>query len=243
VSEVDPATVDDDTSVDDTGSEHGTVPGGADVTVIIPCRNEAGSLPGVLDAVPTGYRALVVDNGSDDGTAEVARAHGATVVHEVAPGDGAAVNRGVEVVETSILCVLDGDGSLDPGELPALVTLLREGADLAVGRRIPERGAGWPMHARIGNAVLAARLRRKFGLPVHDIGAVRAVRTRTLRDLGVEDRRSGYPLELLVRAGRAGLRVEECPVTYRPRTAGTSKVSGSVMGSAIATWDFLKVIR
>ena len=221
----------------------GNLPCAGDVTVIIPCRNEAGSLAGVLDAVPNGYRSLVVDNGSIDGTAQVARAHGATVVGESAPGYGAAVHRGVEAVETSVLCVLDGDGSLDPGELPALVALLIEGADLAVGRRIPERGTGWPMHARAGNAVLAARLRHKFGLPVHDIGAVRAIRTQTLLDLGVEDRRSGYPLELLVRAGRAGLRVEECPVAYRPRTAGTSKVSGSVVGSAIATWDFLKVIR
>ena len=211
--------------------------------MIIPCRNEAGSLPGVLEAVPAGYRSLVVDNGSVDGTAEVARAHGATVIHEAAPGYGAAVHRGVEAVETPILCVLDGDGSLDPGELPALVTLLLEGVDLAVGRRIPEPGTSWPMHARAGNAVLAARLRHKFGLPVHDIGAVRAMRTRALLDLGVEDRRSGYPLELLVRAGRAGLRVQEHPVAYRPRTAGTSKVSGSVVGSAIATWDFLKVIR
>ena len=100
-----------------------------------------------------------------------------------------------------------------------------------------------PLHARVGNAVVAARLRQRFGIPVHDIGAVRASRVTTLLDLGVEDRRSGYPLELLVRAARAGLRVEELPVTYRPRTAGRSKVSGSVMGSAVATWDFLKVIR
>lgn len=213
------------------------------MTVVIPCRNEAGSLPGVLAAVPTGYLALVVDNGSDDGTASVARESGAVVVEEVVPGYGAAVQRGVESTTTPIVCVLDGDGSLDPGELPRLVALLRQGADLAVGRRVPERGAGWPLHARLGNAVVAARLRRRFGLSVHDIGAVRAARTRTLLDLGVEDRRSGYPLELLVRAGRAGLRVEELPVSYRPRTAGRSKVSGSMVGSALATWDFLKVIR
>ena len=211
--------------------------------MVIPCRNEAGSLPGVLAALPDGYLGLVVDNGSDDGTASVARTAGAVVVHEPVPGYGSAVQRGVESATTPIVCVLDGDGSLDPGELPALVALLRSGADLAVGRRVPERGAGWPLHARAGNAVVAARLRQRFGLPVHDIGAVRAARVTTLLDLGVEDRRSGYPLELLVRAGRAGLRVEELPVSYRPRTAGRSKVSGSVLGSAVATWDFLKVIR
>jgi glycosyltransferase involved in cell wall biosynthesis len=192
--------------------------------------------------VPVGYQALVVDNGSEDATADVARAHGAEVVVEMTPGYGAAVHRGVEAVRTDVLCVLDGDGSLDPGELPILVGLVANGVDLAVGRRVPVQHAGWPLHARVGNALIAARLRQKFGLPVHDIGAVRAIRTRTLLDLGVEDRRSGYPLELLVRAGRAGLRVEERPVAYRPRTAGRSKVSGSVRGSAVATWDFLKVI-
>ena len=214
-----------------------------DVTVVLPCRNEAGSLAQVLAAVPKGYIALVVDNGSDDRTAAVASECGAVVVTEPTPGYGSAVQAGVEAAATSIVCVLDGDGSMDPGELPVLVDLVRSGVDLAVGRRVREPGTPWPVHARAGNAVVAARLRWKFHLPVHDIGAVRAVRRQVLLDLGVEDRRSGYPLELLVRAGRAGLRVEERPVTYRPRTAGTSKVSGSVRGSAVATWDFLKVIR
>jgi glycosyltransferase involved in cell wall biosynthesis len=213
------------------------------VTVIIPCRNESGALPTVLAAVPPGYLALVVDNGSDDGTADVALAHGARVVYETTPGYGAAVQAGVEAASTPIICVLDGDGSLDPGELPALVDLIRSGTDLAVGRRRPVRHSGWPLHARAGNAVVARRLRRKYGLDVHDIGAVRAIRRDTLLALGVEDRRSGYPLELLVRAGAAHLKVQERPVTYRPRVAGTSKVSGSFRGSAIATWDFLKVIR
>lgn len=214
-----------------------------DVTVVIPCRNEAGSLPGVLAALPSGYRALVVDNGSDDGSASVAEAHGAAVVVELTPGYGAAVQAGVDAAPDSIICVLDGDGSMDPGELLQLVDLVRHGVDLAVGRRRPVAGTRWPAHARAGNALVAARLRQKFGLPVHDIGAMRAIHRQVLLGLGVEDRRSGYPLELLVRAGRAGLRVEERPVSYRPRTAGRSKVSGSWWGSTVATWDFMKVIR
>jgi glycosyltransferase involved in cell wall biosynthesis len=218
-------------------------PEGQSVTVVIPCRNEAGSLPGVLAAVPRGYVPLVVDNGSEDGTAAVARAHGAMVVEELLPGYGAAVHAGVEAAPPSIVCILDGDGSLDPGQLPMLVDLIRSGTDLAVGRRRPVRHSGWPLHARAGNAVVAAQLRYRFGLPVHDIGAVRVARRKTLLDLEIEDRRSGYPLEVLVQAGRAGLRIEERDVTYRPRTAGRSKVSGSVLGSAIAAWDFLKVIR
>jgi hypothetical protein len=144
---------------------------------------------------------------------------------------------------TPIICVLDGDGSLDPADLPRLVELIRDGADLAVGRRRPVRHSGWPLHARIGNAVIAARLRQKYHLDVHDIGAVRAIRRDTLLALDIEDRRSGYPLELLVRAARANLEVQERSVVYRPRLAGTSKVSGSFRGSAVATWDFLKVIR
>lgn len=224
-------------------SEQEFAPDPDSVTVVIPCRNEAGALPGVLEAMPQGYGVLVVDNGSQDGTDEVARSWGARVVCEHTPGYGSAVHAGIESADPSIVCVLDGDGSLDPGELPTLVDLIRAGADLAVGRRRPTERAGWPLHARAGNAVVAARLRHKFGLAVHDIGAVRVGRRDTILGLGIEDRRSGYPLELLVRAGRAGLLVEERDVTYRPRTAGRSKVSGSVVGSAVATWDFLKVIR
>lgn len=213
------------------------------ITVVIPCRNEAGSLPAVLDALPSGYTALVVDNGSRDATAEIARAHGAEVVYEPTPGYGAAVHAGVLAVSTAVLCVLDGDGSMDPGELPALAARHFDGTDVVIGRRRPVKGAGWPLHARVGNALIAAQLRHRYRIPVHDIGAVRCLRRDTLLGLGVTDRRSGYPLELLVRAARAGLSIEEVDVTYRPRTAGASKVSGSVIGSAVAAWDFMKVIR
>ncbi|WP_277833084.1 glycosyltransferase family 2 protein [Speluncibacter jeojiensis] len=217
--------------------------GAGSVTVVIPCRNEAGSLPGVLAGVPDGYRALVVDNGSLDDTAQIALRCGAEVVREPVPGYGSAVHAGLEASRTEIVCVLDGDGSMDPGELPVLVQLVREGADLAVGRRRPVRRSGWPLHARVGNALIAARLRRRHGLPVHDIGAVRVARRDVLLRLGITDRSSGYPLELLVRAAASDLRVVERDVTYRRRTAGTSKVSGSVAGSVRAMRDFWRVIR
>lgn len=215
----------------------------ADVTVVIPCMNEAGSLPGVLAAIPPGYRVLVVDNNSTDGTADVARAHGASVVAETRPGYGSAVHAGVEAARTPVVCVLDGDGSMDPRELPTLVAAVESGADLAVGRRRPVERGTWPLHSRIGNAVVAARLRRRYDIPIHDLGAMRVVRRQALLDLGVGDRRSGYPLQLLILAGRAHWRITECDITYRPRTAGSSKVSGSVQGTLRAVHDFWRVMR
>ncbi|MCW2687474.1 MAG: glycosyl transferase [Mycobacterium sp.] len=212
------------------------------VTVVLPCLNEAASLPGVLSAMPTGYRPLVVDNNSTDDTAEVARRHGADVVAEARPGYGSAVHAGVVAAATPIVAVIDGDGSLDPRDLPRLVDELDRGADMAIGRRRPVRGVRWPWHARLGTAAVAWRLRHKHGLPVHDIAPMRVARREALLELGVTDRRSGYPLELLVRAAAAGWRVVERDVAYGPRTGGKSKVSGSVRGSVVAAVDFWRVI-
>jgi glycosyltransferase involved in cell wall biosynthesis len=215
------------------------------VELVLPCKDEAGALPSLLARVPDGYRVLVVDNGSRDGTAEVAARLGARVVAEERPGYGAAVHAGVVAADGPLVAVLDGDDSLDPTELPRLVAPVARGdADLAVGRRRPAARGAWPWHARLGNAVLAGQLRRRSGLPVHDIGPVRVFRRDALLALGVQDRRSGYPLELLLRAGRAGWRVVEHDVTYRPRAAGTrSKVSGSVRGTLTAVGDMAAVLR
>jgi glycosyltransferase involved in cell wall biosynthesis len=214
----------------------------ARVTVVLPCLDEEQSLPGVLAAVPDGYRVLVVDNNSTDRTAEVARAHGATLVTEPRPGYGSAVHAGVVAAATPIVAVLDADGSLDPRELPALVAELDGGADLVIGRRRPVPGLRWPWHARLGTAAVCWRLRQRYRLPVHDIAPMRVARRDALIVLGVTDRRSGYPLELLVRAARAGWRVVERDVAYGPRTGGQSKVSGSVRGSAVAALDFWRAM-
>lgn len=212
------------------------------VTVVLPCLDEADSLPGVLAALPAGYTALVVDNNSTDGTAAVARRHGAEVVAESRPGYGSAVHAGVVAARASIVAVLDADGSLDPAELPALVADVERGADLAIGRRRAVPGLRWPWHARFGTAAVCWRLRSRYGLQVHDIAPMRVARREALLSLGVADRRSGYPLELLVRAAQAGWSVTERDVAYGPRTGGTSKVSGSVRGSATAALDFWRVI-
>ncbi|MGU3498085.1 glycosyltransferase family 2 protein [Mycobacterium sp. C31M] len=212
------------------------------VTMVLPCLNEAQSLPAVLAATPSGYTTLVVDNNSTDGTAEVARAHGATVVTETRPGYGSAVHAGVVAATTPIVAVLDGDGSLNPQDLPGLVAELDRGADMAIGRRRATPGLSWPWHARLGTAAVCWRLRQRYGLPVHDIAPMRVVRRDALLGLGVTDRRSGYPLELLVRAAQANWRVTETDVPYGPRTGGKSKVSGSMRGSAVAALDFWRAI-
>jgi glycosyltransferase involved in cell wall biosynthesis len=216
----------------------------APVDVILPCLNEAAALPGVLAAFPPGFRALVVDNGSDDGSPAIAAAHGARVLAEPSPGYGAAVHTGIVAATSDVVCVLDADGSLDPADLPRIAAPVLDGAaDLAVGRRVPVGAGAWPWHARAGNAVLAALLRRR-GLPVRDIGPIRAFRREALLELDVRDRRFGYPLELLIKAAGAGWRVVEFDVEYRPRAEGTkSKVSGSVRGTARAIRDMAGVLR
>ncbi|MEV4619002.1 glycosyltransferase family 2 protein [Asanoa sp. NPDC049573] len=214
------------------------------IDVVLPCLDEAAALPGVLAALPPGYRAIVVDNGSRDGSPEVAARHGALVVREPRRGYGAAVHAGLVAARTEIVCVLDADGSFDPGGLPILVAPVEAGtADLVVGRRRPVSAGVWPWHARAGTALVAALLRRR-GVPVRDLSPIRAGRRAALLSLGVRDRAFGYPLELLIRAARAGWRIREIGVPYAPRAAGTrSKVSGSVRGTLRATRDFATVLR
>jgi glycosyltransferase involved in cell wall biosynthesis len=208
-----------------------------DLEVVLPCLNEAEALPSVLASLPEGWAVLVVDNGSTDDTAAVALGYCARVVAEPRPGYGAAVHTGLVHARAEFVAVLDGDGSLDPAVLPLLADAVRDGrADLAVGRRVPDGSGVWPWHARAGNALIAALLRSR-GVPVHDIAPVRVARREALLGLGVADRAFGYPLELLLRAGKAGWRIEELPVRYSRRAGGRSKVSGTVAGTARAVRD------
>ncbi|GAB2592488.1 glycosyltransferase family 2 protein [Microlunatus antarcticus] len=215
------------------------------MTVVLPCLDEVSALPGVLAAVPEGWLALVVDNGSTDGSPELAERLGARVVHESRRGYGAPVHTGIEAATTEVVAVIDCDGSLDPGELVGPVALVTSGqADLVVGRRRVVESRSWPWHARAGNAVLAALIRVSTGVAVHDIAPVRVGRRRDLLDLGVVDRRFGYPLETVLAAAQAGWRVVEVDVSYRRRTlGGVSKVSGSVRGTLRVLQDFTAVLR
>jgi len=212
--------------------------------LVLPCKDEGPALRLLLPNVPPCLAVIVVDNGSTDDTADVARALGATVVSEPRPGYGAAVHAGVLAAAAELLAVMDGDGSFEPHDLLPLIAEVREGrADLATGRRRPVSRGLWPWHARAGNSVVLWWLRRRTGLPVRDIAPMRVCRRDALLDLDVQDRRFGYPVELLQKAQRAGWRITETDVAYRPRAEGTrSKVSGSVSGSLRAARDFARVL-
>ncbi|WP_344445943.1 glycosyltransferase family 2 protein, partial [Kitasatospora nipponensis] len=178
------------------------------VDVVLPCLDEAAALPWVLGRIPAGWRAVVVDNGSRDGSAELARSLGATVVHEPRRGFGAACHAGLLAATAELVCFLDCDGSLDPAQLPRVTAPVLAGeADLVLGRRRPTARGAWPPHARLANALLAERLRARTGAPLHDLGPMRAVRRERLLALGLADRRSGYPLEMVLTGHAAGMRI------------------------------------
>ncbi|MFF7408559.1 glycosyltransferase family 2 protein [Streptomyces lydicus] len=211
----------------------------APVDVVLPCLDEAEALPWVLDRIPSGWRAIVVDNGSTDGSADIARALGAHVVHEPRRGFGAACDAGLTAATADIVCFCDCDASLDPALLPTVAGPVLDGsADLVLGRRRPVTRRAWPLHARLANLELARLIRRRTGLRLHDLGPMRAARRESLHALNLTDRRSGYPLQMVVRAADAGWRVAETEVPYRPRT-GRSKVTGTWLG----TWHAVRDMR
>lgn len=206
------------------------------IDVILPCLDEAAALPWVLSRMPDGFRPVVVDNGSTDGSGDVARSLGACVVDEPVPGFGSACAAGLLAASADVVCFLDCDGSLDPRQLPRVAqAVVRGKADLVLGARRAGRGA-WPLHARLANLELARRLRRATGLALHDLGPMRAARRDALLSLGIADRRSGWPLEMVLRATAAGWQIREVDVDYLPRT-GRSKVTGTVRGTVHAIRD------
>jgi dTDP-L-rhamnose 4-epimerase len=212
------------------------------VDVIVPVLNEAEALPWVLGRMPVGCAPIVVDNGSSDGSGELAEALGATVVLESRRGFGAACHAGLLAATGDVVAFLDGDGSLDPADLPLVVGAVETGlADLVLGARLAEQGA-WPLHARLGNRALAWEVRRRTGLALRDLGPMRAARRTSLLSLGMADRRFGWPLEMVVRAAAAGWRIDEVTIPYRSR-AGRSKVTGTVRGTARTVLDMAKVLR
>jgi glycosyltransferase involved in cell wall biosynthesis len=210
--------------------------------VILPALDESAAIAWVLGRMPDGYHPIVVDNGSTDATAAIARELGATVVDEPVRGFGSACFAGLRAATADVVCFMDCDASLDPAALPLLVGYVqRDEADLMIGARIARRGA-WPVHARVANRVLSSEVRRRTGLDIDDIGPMRSARRTALLDLGLRDRRSGWPLEMVLRAHQHGWRIRDVPVEYRARS-GRSKVTGTLSGTARAVRDMSRILR
>jgi glycosyltransferase involved in cell wall biosynthesis len=212
------------------------------VDVVLPVLNEAEALPWVLDHMPVGYRAIVVDNGSTDGSPAIAQARNALLVHEPRRGYGAACHAGLRAAESDVVCFMDADGALDPSELPRVADpITANRADLVLGSRRPRAGA-WPLHARVANRVLGTAVARRTGVRLRDLGPMRAARREMLLGLGLADRRSGWPLEMVLAAAGRGMRIIEVPVDFWPRRGGRPKETGTVGGTLRAVRDMTRLL-
>lgn len=228
------------------------------IFVLIPALNEEASLPLVLEALhhletPLA-EILVVDNGSTDATAKVAEQGGATVLHEPTRGYGAACLRGLAHVAKSVAPIsnvdplvvfLDADYSDYPEDLDRLIEpIARDEADFVVGSRLVLASArnAVPLASRVGNALASAVMRWRYGVRFTDLGPFRAIRWSALEQLDMRDRTWGWTVEMQLRACQERLRVAEVPVRYRCRSGGTSKISGSLVGSVRAAAKILLVL-
>ncbi|MFW6059062.1 MAG: glycosyltransferase family 2 protein [Phycisphaeraceae bacterium] len=226
-------------------------PDAGPVDLVIPARNEQANIPALLAALPpAGLRHVVVaDNGSTDRTADLARAGGAVVVHEPQHGYGAACLAALRWIAEQdappiAVAFLDADLSDDPATLPRLwQPVLADEADLVLSDRTghAERGALEP-HQRFGTRLACTLLRWTTGRRYRDLGPMRVVRWTSLQRLAMADRTWGWTVEMQFKAARQGLRIREVEVDYRRRRAGTSKISGSLVGSAKAGWKILATI-
>jgi len=211
------------------------------IDVILPCLDEAEALPWVLGRIPSWARAIVADNGSSDGSPDIARSLGATVIDVRQRGYGSACHAGLEAATADVVAFMDSDASLDPRQLESLRTALVDDVDLVVGCRRPVSREAWPWHLRMANRELSRRLRRRSGLRLADLGPMRLARRVPLLALQIQDRRSGYPLETVVRAVESGWRLASVDVDYHPRT-GRSKVTGTPLGALRAVTDMARIL-
>jgi glycosyltransferase involved in cell wall biosynthesis len=217
----------------------------ATVAMVIPCLEEAEAIgPLVRELVALGLdEVIVVDGGSRDDTAAVARGAGARVVVERRRGYGLACSTGVAAAraDAAILCFIDGDGSDDPGFAPALLgPVMRGEADFAIGSRLRgfrEAGSLTPQQVVAGR-LAGALMRASYGVRYTDMGPFRAIRRTALDRLGMREATFGWNLEM--QAAAAGLRVCEVPVGCRARRGGASKVSGNLAATLPAAWTLAR---
>lgn len=216
------------------------------VSVIIAALNEEEAIAQVINAVPRNIadEIVVVDNGSKDRTAELAAAAGARVVKERIPGYGRAFRTGLRAIspKSEIVVFLDGDGSDCPEMMDRLVTPISEGkADFVIGSRTRGRRESGSMnfHQIIAGYMIGSFLRVLYGVRSTDMGPFRAIRRETLESLRLREETYGWPLEMQMRAARAGVPTAEVPVDYRRRAGGHSKIAGTVRGSVSAATRIL----
>ncbi len=219
--------------------------------VLIPALNEEAALPRVLAELRSFglHRVVVVDNGSSDRTAAVARALGAAVFSEPRRGYGAACWRGIEALDAKDAWILfcDADGSDDLGDLPLFFEQARSGASLVLGDRRATRsgrGAMTPQQ-NFGNALATTLIRLGWGHRYRDLGPLRLIAREALDRIAMRDRGFGWTVEMQVRAVEERLVVVEIPVGYRRRRAGRSKISGTLSGAfqagSIILWTLAKL--
>jgi len=217
------------------------------VAVIIPARNEALALGQVVSEIPSEavHRIIVVDNGSTDGTAQVAAEIGAQVVAEPTPGYGRACLAGIAALGSDIDTVvfLDGDHSDYPEEIPLLLAPIERGeADLVIGSRIAQAQRGsLTLQQRLGNRLACWLMRRRFGVRYTDLGPFRAIRKAALEQLPMTDRAFGWTVEMQAKAAVRGFRIAEVPVRYR-RRIGRSKISRTLTGTVRAGWAIVTTV-
>jgi glycosyltransferase involved in cell wall biosynthesis len=211
------------------------------VSVIIPALNEEETIAEVVNAIPgeIAGEVIVVDNGSDDRTADHARSVGARLVGEPLRGYGRACAAGVRALspDCEIVVFLDGDGSDCPELMARLVQPISDGQyDFVIGSRTRgEREAGSLNLQQLWAGRIAGLLiRLRYGVRYTDMCPFRAIRHDALAGLGMQEETYGWNLEMQMRAARAGLRILELPVNHRRRAGGKSKVSGTVRGTFLA---------
>ena len=209
-------------------------------SVIIPAYNESGSIGKVIDAIDRTIvrKVIVVDNGSDDGTGEVAGNHGAVVVRENKRGYGYACLAGILAAgDCDIIVFLDGDYSDYPDEIQKVILPLVQGdADLVIGSRVlggAEKGS-LTIPQRFGNFLAVSLLNWIFHTAYTDLGPFRAIRKKALDQLAMKDKKYGWTVEMQIKAAFQNMKIAEVPVSYRKRYAGRSKVSGNVKGVFLA---------
>jgi glycosyltransferase involved in cell wall biosynthesis len=210
------------------------------ISVVIPTLNEEDAIGEVVGAVPADrvHEIIVVDNGSTDNTRKNATIAGARVVLESRRGYGAACLAGAKAAAADIIVFLDGDRSDDPAQLETIAgPVVADRADLVIGSRLKgvlAKGA-MPLHGRLGNRFMVSLLRLLYGVEITDIGSFRAIKAQTLFDLNMEQMTYGWPVEMVVKAARKGLRLQSVPIHYRKRI-GRSKVTGTLKGTILATY-------